>query len=66
MPRPIVLVISILGLVLLACVGLIGLLALNGQAVPDVLQNIAVGSLTAIGGILVPSTLSSGGAHTAD
>lgn len=39
--------------VLLLAVSLIGLLASNGQPVPDVLQNLAIGSLTALAGVLV-------------
>lgn len=33
---------------------LIGLLAFKGQPIPDVLQNVAVGSLTGLVGLLVP------------
>ena len=52
---PIRLVISIIGAVLLvALVGII-VLAVRGLAVPDVLQNIAVGSLTGLVGLLVPA-----------
>lgn len=35
---------------------LIGLLAFKGQQIPDVLQNVAVGSLTGLVGLLVPRT----------
>lgn len=49
------LVIVILGAVLLASVvGIIGL-SYAGQSTPDVLQNIAVGSLTGLVGVLVPT-----------
>lgn len=52
-------VIYVIGAVLLAAVVLIGLLAFNGQPIPDVLQNVAVGSLTGLVGLLVkpPSSL---------
>lgn len=49
------LVVCILGLVLVLCVAAIGLLALQGLPAPDVLQNIAVGSLTGLVGLLVPT-----------
>lgn len=49
------LVIGILGAVLLLCVALIGLLAWHERAIPDVLQNIAVGSLASMGTLLVPT-----------
>lgn len=52
---PIRLVIVIVGLVLLVALSFIGLLALNGNPIPDVLQNVAVGSLTGLIGLLVPS-----------
>lgn len=47
-------VVAALALVLLVSVVGIVLLAYTGQPVPDVLQNIAVGSLTALAGVLVP------------
>lgn len=43
----------VLGATLLGCVAWIGVLALNGVPVPDVLQNIAVGSMTGLVGLLV-------------
>lgn len=46
-------VIYVIGAVLLAAVLLIGLLAFKGQPIPDVLQNVAVGSLTGLVGLLV-------------
>lgn len=46
-------VVIIIGGVLTLCVVGIILLAMQGSAIPDVLQNIAVGSLTALAGILV-------------
>lgn len=39
--------------VLLFAVGLIGYLAAVGNPIPDVLQNVAVGALTALAGVLV-------------
>lgn len=48
-------VIYVIGLVLTLAVALIGLLAYNGQPIPDVLQNVAVGSLTGLVGLLVKS-----------
>lgn len=39
--------------VLLMSVALIGYLAATGSPIPDVLQNIAVGALTALAGVLV-------------
>jgi len=39
---------------LLACVVGIIVLALNNLAIPDVLQNVAVGSLAGLIGLLVP------------
>lgn len=38
---------------LLIAVGIIGYLAAVGSTIPDVLQNIAVGALTALAGVLV-------------
>lgn len=49
-----------LAVTLLVCVLGIILLAVNGQPIPEVLQNIAVGALTAEAGVLVPSTTVSG------
>lgn len=50
---PLRLVVAILGVVLVVSVaGVIGL-AVTGIAVPDVLQNIAVGTLTGLVGLLV-------------
>lgn len=40
---------------ILALLGIIGL-AWNGSPIPDVLQNVAVGALTALAGVLVPTT----------
>lgn len=51
------LVVGILGLVLVLCVLSISVLALKGQPTPDVLQNIAVGSLTGLVGLLVPTSI---------
>lgn len=54
-------VIFFVGAVLiLSVLGIIGL-ALTGHPIPDVLQNIAVGSLTGLVGLLVPNTLSARG-----
>lgn len=39
--------------VLILAVALIGFLAATGGAIPDVLQNVAVGALTALAGVLV-------------
>lgn len=52
------LVILLIGGVLLAAVGGIIALAITGHPIPDVLQNIAVGALTGLGGILVPASVS--------
>jgi hypothetical protein len=51
-------VIGFVGTVLV--LGLCGvvLLALNGMPIPDVLQNIVVGALTGLVGLLVPSRAS--------
>lgn len=48
------LVVLIVGTALLA--GLAGIIVLSarGTAVPDVLQNVTIGSLTLLGGLLVP------------
>jgi hypothetical protein len=42
------------GVFLLSVVGIIALATME-KAIPDVLQNIAVGSMTLLGGLLVPS-----------
>lgn len=55
---PLRMVVGIIGACLLACIGGIILLASRGQAVPDVLQNVAVGSLTGLVGVLVPTRTS--------
>lgn len=52
---PTSLVVCILGFVLALCVAAIGVLALHGTPAPDVLQNVAVGSLTGLVGVLVPT-----------
>lgn len=39
--------------VLILAVALIGYLAAVGSGIPDVLQNVAVGALTALAGVLV-------------
>jgi hypothetical protein len=57
------LVIAILGLVLLTAVDGIIWLTAQGHPVPDVLQNVAVGSLTGLVGLLVP--IRGGGGPTA-
>lgn len=41
-------------LALLSCAGVIGL-AMYGRPIPDVLQNLAVGSMTAVGALLARS-----------
>lgn len=54
-PKTLLIAVLLIGvLALLAVVGIIGL-ALTDHAIPDVLQNIAVGSLTGLVGLLVPS-----------
>ncbi len=58
---PIRLVIGFVGLTLLGALAGIVLLALNGQPVPDVLQNVAVGALTGLVGLLVPAGRTSSG-----
>lgn len=50
---PIRLVIAFVGCTLLGSLAGIVLLALNSQPIPDVLQNVAVGSLTGLVGLLV-------------
>ena len=52
---PIRLVIVFMGTALLTCVILIGMLSYQGRGIPDVLQNIAVGSLASLGTLLVPT-----------
>jgi hypothetical protein len=47
------LVISLVGACLVLCVAGIVLLAVLGHPVPDVLQNVAIGSLTGLVGLLV-------------
>lgn len=47
------LVIVLVGTGFLLTIVLIGILSAREQPIPDVLQNIAVGSLTLLGGILV-------------
>lgn len=51
--NPVTMVVLILGLVLLGAVLGIIYLAATGHPIPDVLQNIAVGSLTGLVGVLV-------------
>ena len=53
---PIRLVIGVLGAALLLSIALIGLLAVNAQGIPDVLQNVAVGTVTALAALLVRPT----------
>lgn len=48
-------VVYIVGAALLLSVGSITYLAASGATIPDVLQNIAVGSLTGMVGLLAPS-----------
>lgn len=43
----------LVGACLILCVVGIVLLAVNGSTIPDVLQNVAVGSLTGLVGLLV-------------
>lgn len=49
------LVVALVGLLALVALGGIIALAWAGQPVPDVLQNVAVGSLTGLVGLLVPA-----------
>lgn len=44
------------GVLVLAVAGIIAL-AITSHSIPDVLQNIAVGALTGLGGILVPASV---------
>lgn len=52
-PRLLFVAVVIVGVILALTLVFIGLLAMNGQPIPDVLQNIAVGSLTGLVGLLV-------------
>ena len=49
-------VIIFIGVALLASLLGIIVLATEGHSIPDVLQNLAVGSLTALGALLVPTS----------
>lgn len=49
------LVVWIVGVVLVLSVAFIGLLSLQGMPIPDALQNISVGGLTGLLGLLVTS-----------
>lgn len=49
-------VVIALATTLLVCVLGIIALAMTAHAIPDVLQNIAVGALTALAGVLVPTS----------
>lgn len=53
MKTPTALVICFVGLTLLGALVGIVVLASNGQPIPDVLQNVAVGALTGLVGLLV-------------
>lgn len=55
MKNPLALVIGFVGATLLGSLVGIVLLALNAQPIPDVLQNVAVGALTGLVGLLVPA-----------
>ena len=55
MKNTVALVIGFVGIALLGCLVGIVVLALNSQPTPDVLQNVAVGCLTGLVGLLVPS-----------
>jgi VIT1/CCC1 family predicted Fe2+/Mn2+ transporter len=46
-------VVLIVGAALIVCVALIGWLSAQQQPVPDVLQNVAIGSLTGLLGLLI-------------
>lgn len=52
-PRIMLVAATTLGLVLVLSVALIGLLAYNEKPIPDLLQNIAIGDLTGLLGLLV-------------
>lgn len=54
-PKTLLLAVLVIGAALLTCIAGIVALAATGHPVPDVLQNIAVGSLTGLVGLLVPS-----------
>lgn len=56
------LVIVFLGMTLLGSLAGIVVLAINSLTVPDVLQNIAVGALAGLVGVLVPASNSDAGA----
>lgn len=58
---PVRLVIGFVGFTLLGSLAGIVLLALNAQPIPDVLQNVAVGALTGLVGLLVPAGRSASG-----
>jgi hypothetical protein len=58
---PIRLVAGIIGAVLLVAVVGIIVLAATDHPIPDVLQNVAVGALTAEGALLVPTRSAAGG-----
>lgn len=61
------LVVQAVAAALLLSIILIGLLAFGGKPIPDVLQNVAVGCLTGLVGLLVPSAAGSErGRHRAD
>lgn len=55
MNTPIKLVIAFVGVTLLGAVAGIVVLAVQAIAIPDVLQNIAVGAMTGLVGLLVPA-----------
>lgn len=55
MTAPIKLVIGFVGLTLLVALGGIIVLAVTDHSTPDVLQNIAIGALTGLVGLLVPA-----------
>lgn len=57
---PIRLVICFVGVTLLASLAGIIILASQNHGIPDVLQNVAVGSLTGLVGLLVPSRAPAG------
>lgn len=55
MMRTYTLAVLFVGLALLVDVTMIGVLATTGHEIPDVLKQIAVGALTGLIGLLVPS-----------
>lgn len=59
-PRIFLIAVVAIALTLLAAVVSITVLALASTAIPDVLQNIAVGSLTGLVGLLVQSRTEEG------